>query len=132
MSMEGILANIYMHNVLTLWYKFIITKECKGDNFLIVYADDFVAGFQYKWEAENYYKLLKERMEKFGLQLEESKSRLLQSGAYIARAKQKSGESTRLETFDWHCQRYMAYNYEINLYIIWKYVKMKEVKLKGE
>lgn len=34
-----ILANIYMHNVLTLWYKFIITKECKGDNFLIVYAD---------------------------------------------------------------------------------------------
>lgn len=95
-----ILANIYMHNVLTLWYKFIITKECKGDNFLIVYADDFVAGFQYKWEAENYYKLLKERMEKFGLQLEESKSRLLQSGAYIARAKQKSGESTRLETFD--------------------------------
>ena len=25
-----------------------------------------------------------------------------------------------------------AYNYEINLYIIWKYVKMKEIKLKGE
>ena len=95
-----VLANIYMHNVLTLLYKFIITKECKGDNFLIVYEDDFVAGFQYKWEAENYYKLLKERMEKFGLQLEESKSRLLQSGAYIARAKQKRGESTRLETFD--------------------------------
>ena len=95
-----ILANIYMHNVLTLWYKFIITKECKGDNFLIVYADDFVAGFQYKWEAENYYKLLKERMEKFGLQLEDSKSRLLQSGAYIARARQKNGESTRLQTFD--------------------------------
>ena len=38
-----ILANIYMHNVLTLWYKFIITKECKGDNFLIVYADDFLS-----------------------------------------------------------------------------------------
>ena len=85
-----ILANIYMHNVLTLWYKFIITKECKGDNFLIVYADDFVAGFQYKWEAENYYKLLKERMEKFGLQLEDSKSRLLQSGAYIARQSKRA------------------------------------------
>lgn len=35
-----ILANIYMHNVLTLWYKFIIAKESKGENFLIVYADD--------------------------------------------------------------------------------------------
>ena len=55
---------------------------------------------QYKWEAENYYKLLKERMEKFGLQLEDSKSRLLQSGAYIARAKQKIGEYIRLQTFD--------------------------------
>ena len=53
-----------------------------------------------QWEAENYYKLLKERMEKFGLQLEDSKSRLLQSGAYIARAKQKSGECIRLQTFD--------------------------------
>ena len=71
-----ILANIYMHNVLTLWYKFIIAKESGGENFLIVYADDFIAGFQYKWEAEKYYKLLKERMEKFGLELEESKSRM--------------------------------------------------------
>lgn len=50
-----ILANIYMHNVLTLWYKFVIAKESKGENFLIVYADDFIAGFQYKWEAEKYY-----------------------------------------------------------------------------
>jgi len=48
-----ILANIYMHNVLTLWYKFVIAKESRGENFLIVYADDFIAGFQYKWEAED-------------------------------------------------------------------------------
>ena len=95
-----ILANIYMHNVLTMWYKFIIAKECKGENFLIVYADDFIAGFQYKWEAERYYQLLKERMGKFGLELEESKSRMLESGAYLARYKQKRGESTRLGTFD--------------------------------
>lgn len=95
-----ILANIYMHNVLTLWYKFVIAKESKGENFLIVYADDFVTGFQYKWGAEKYYKLLKERMEKFGLELEESKSRMLESGGYLAKSKQKRGETTRLETFD--------------------------------
>lgn len=57
-----ILANIYMHNVLTLWYTFLIAKKTQGDNFLVVYADDFIAGFQYKWEAENYYTELKERM----------------------------------------------------------------------
>ena len=67
---------------------------------MIVYADDFIAGFQYKWEAEKYYGLLKERMEKFGLELEESKSRMLESGGYPAKSKQKRGESTRLETFD--------------------------------
>ena len=89
-----------MHNVLTLWYKFITAKESRGENFLIVYADDFIAGFQYKWEAEKYYKLLKERMEKFGLELEESRSRMLESGGYPAKSKQKRGESTRLETFD--------------------------------
>ena len=98
--MSPMLANIYMHHVLTLWFKHVVKKEMQGECFLVNFADDFVAGFQYKSEAERYYKELKERMEKFGLQLEESKSRLLQSGAYIARAKQKSGESTRLETFD--------------------------------
>ena len=98
--MSPMLANIYMHNVLTLWFKLVVQREMQGECFLVNFADDFVAGFQYKWEAENYYKLLKERMGKFGLQLEDSKSRLLQSGAYIARAKQKSGECIRLQTFD--------------------------------
>ncbi|WP_341457734.1 reverse transcriptase domain-containing protein [Haloimpatiens massiliensis] len=51
--MSPIIANIYMHNVLILWYKIILSKEIKGDSFLVVYADDFIAGFQYKWEAEN-------------------------------------------------------------------------------
>ena len=98
--MSPMLANIYMHHVLTLWFKLVVQREMQGECFLVNFADDFVAGFQYKWEAENYYKLLKERMGKFGLQLEDSKSRLLQSGAYIARAKQKSGECIRLQTFD--------------------------------
>lgn len=50
-----ILANIYMHSVLTLWYKFIIAKESKGENFLIVYANDFIARFQYKLGAKIYH-----------------------------------------------------------------------------
>ena len=77
-----VLANIYMHFVLVLWYKEIVQKRAKGDTFLVVYADDFIAGFQYKYEAEAYYEALKERMSKFGLELEESKSRLLEFGRY--------------------------------------------------
>ena len=46
--MSPMLANIYMHNVLTLWFKFVVKKTLKGDCFLVNFADDFVAGFQYK------------------------------------------------------------------------------------
>ena len=94
-----IIANIYMHNVLMLWYKFIITKETKGDSFLTVYADDFIAGFQYKWEAEKYYDELKKRMGKFNLELEDSKSRLLEFGKFAESNRKARGEG-KPETFD--------------------------------
>ena len=95
-----VLANIYMHNVLTLWFQYIMAKECKGECFLVVYADDFIAGFQYPWEAERFYEQLRSRMVKFGLELEENKSRIVESGRYLASLKAKRGESTRLGTFD--------------------------------
>lgn len=95
-----VLANIYMHNVLTLWFQYIIAKECKGECSLVVYADDFIAGFQYPWEAERFYEQLRSRMAKFGLELEENKSRIVESGRYLASLKAKRGESTRLGTFD--------------------------------
>ncbi len=34
----------------------------KGFCILVMYADDFVACFQYKWEAEQFYEQLKKRM----------------------------------------------------------------------
>ena len=94
-----ILANIYMHNVLTLWYKFVITGRTTGHSFLAVYADDFIAGFQHKEDAESYYALLKERLRKFNLELEESKSRLIEFGRYAeSNSKRKYGRKP--ETFD--------------------------------
>jgi RNA-directed DNA polymerase len=77
-----VLANIYMHFVLVLWYKEVIEKRVEGNTFLVVYADDFIAGFQYQREAEAYYGALKERMSKFGLELESSKSKIIKFGKY--------------------------------------------------
>ena len=94
-----ILANIYMHNVLTLWYKFVIKNKAEGNSFLAVYADDFIAGFQYKEDAERYYALLKERLKKFNLELEENKSRMIEFGKYAeVNSKRKYGRKP--ETFD--------------------------------
>ena len=94
-----ILANIYMHNVLTLWYKFVVKNKAEGNSFLAVYADDFIAGFQYKEDAERYYALLKERLKKFNLEPEENKSRMIEFGQYAeVNSKRKYGRKP--ETFD--------------------------------
>ena len=97
--MSPMLANIYMHHVLTLWFKHVVKKEMQGECFLVNFADDFVAGFQYKSEAERYYKELKERMEKFGLELESSKSRLIEFGRFAEQNCRAKGEH-KPETFD--------------------------------
>ena len=57
-------------------------KGTEGKCFLAVYADDFIAGFQHKSDAERYYAALKERLGKFNLELEESKSRLIEFGRF--------------------------------------------------
>lgn len=95
-----VLANIYMHNVLALWFKFVVLKEISGKSFLTMYADDFIAGFQYKADAEKYYALLKERLRKFNLELEESKSRLIEFGRFAESNCKRRGDR-KPETFDY-------------------------------
>lgn len=75
-----ILANVYLHYVLDLWFEKEIKIKCKGRAFLIRYADDFVCCFQYKSEAEKFYKALKERVKKFDLELTEDKSKIIPFG----------------------------------------------------
>jgi Reverse transcriptase (RNA-dependent DNA polymerase). len=45
-----ILANIYMHYVLVLWFYKIVKPQFKGNSDIVIYADDFVCCFQYKKE----------------------------------------------------------------------------------
>ena len=98
-NISPILANIYMHHVLVLWYKAYFERRGRGNSFLVVYADDFIAGFEEKTEAERYYQALKERLEKYGLELEMSKSRLLEFGRYAKERRKRRGEG-KPETFD--------------------------------
>ena len=72
-----ILANIYLHYVLDLWFEKYIKLKCKGKAYLVRYADDFVCCFTLKEEAEMFYEEVKERLEKFDLKLEENKSRII-------------------------------------------------------
>ncbi len=84
---------------LALWYRFAIKENFKGANFLVVYGDDFIAGFELESEAKQYYELLKERMNCFNLELEESKSRLIAFSKWICVDSERKG-LPKPETFD--------------------------------
>lgn len=94
-----ILANIYMHYVLVLWFYKVVKPQFKGFCEIVVYADDFVCCFQYKNEAEQFYEMIKERFGRCGLKLEESKSRLLEFGRFAEANRIRRGEG-KPETFD--------------------------------
>ena len=83
-----ILANVYLHYVLDLWFKIKIQQESKGEAYLIRYADDFVACFEREEEAREYYEKLKERLKKFGLELAEEKSKIIKFGKRAGNSKE--------------------------------------------
>jgi len=72
-----VLANIYLHYSLDLWFEKVFRKTCQGDAFLVRYADDFVAGFRYRGDAIRFRQAMEERLGKFGLSLAEEKTRVL-------------------------------------------------------
>jgi len=72
-----ILANIYLHHVLDVWFTEVVQAYCKGQALLCRYADDFVCAFQYERDAERFYGVLGQRLEKYGLELSPEKTRLL-------------------------------------------------------
>ncbi len=72
-----VLANIYLHYALDLWFERVVRKECRGDVFMMRFADDFVCAFQNQDDAKRFEKELSERLGKFGLAVAAEKTRTL-------------------------------------------------------
>lgn len=94
-----ILANLYLHHVLDLWVKAWRKKRAHGDVMIVRYADDAVLGFEHREEAERFLEQLRERLQKFGLELHPEKTRLIEFGRYAAERRNKRGEG-KPETFN--------------------------------
>lgn len=94
-----VLANIYLHYILDNWFDVIVQRQCRGQCYLIRYADDFVCCFQNKYEAEVFRQRLEERFAKYGLSLAEEKTKILEFGRFAAENRRRRGEG-KPETFD--------------------------------
>lgn len=94
-----ILANVYLHYVLDIWFEKVVKKKCKGEAYIVRYADDFVCCFQYWDEAEIFYLSLKERLEKFGLKIAENKSKIIEFGRFAEENRNDRGDG-KPDTFD--------------------------------
>lgn len=72
-----LLANIYLHFALDLWFQKVVIPHCRGEACLIRYADDFVCAFEKEEDARRFYEALGERMKKFNLELSAEKTHII-------------------------------------------------------
>jgi group II intron reverse transcriptase/maturase len=73
-----ILANLYLHHALDIWFEEVVKKKCDGEVLMIRYADDFVCAFRFKRDAQNFYEtMLPQRMARYSLELAPDKTRMV-------------------------------------------------------
>jgi hypothetical protein len=87
-----VLANIYLHYVLDLWFEQRFKKSCRGKAYLVRYCDDFIACFQYEDEAHRFRRELGERLAAFDLEVEPSKTAVLRFGTRATKDCHLDGE----------------------------------------
>lgn len=81
-QISPVLANVYLHYVLDLWFEKAIKPRLQGEAYYVRYADDFLILFQYENEAKHVLSILKERLAKFSLEVAEDKTRILPIGRF--------------------------------------------------
>ncbi len=89
-----LLSNIYLHYVLDLWIRRKIAKEVKGGVYLVRYADDFIIGCTNREDAEKVWEMLTARLKKFGLELSQEKSQLIEFGREAYQRNKGKGRKT--------------------------------------
>jgi len=78
-SVSPLLANVYLHYVFDLWADQWRRRHAHGDVILTRFADDYIAGFQHREDAERFLAALRDRFAKFGLELHAEKTRLMRN-----------------------------------------------------
>lgn len=93
-----VLANIYLHYVYDLWVHRWRRQGADGNVVVVRYADDTVVGFQFRSDAMRFLDELRQRLQKFGLELHPQKTRIIEFGRFAARNRKAQGRG-KPETF---------------------------------
>jgi RNA-directed DNA polymerase len=83
-SVSPLLSNVFLHYVFDLWADQWRRRHARGDVILVRYADDYVAGFEHRQDAERFLADLRGRFAEFGLELHPEKTRLIEFGRFAA------------------------------------------------
>ena len=97
-SVSPLLSNVYLHYVFDLWADQWRRRNARGEVVLVRFADDYVAGFERREDAERFLADLRERFAKFALELHPEKTRLIEFGRFAAPNRARRGER-KPETF---------------------------------
>lgn len=89
-----VLANIFAHYVIDVWFNTVVKRHCKGRVEMFRYADDLVVCCQYTQDAQRIARAFKRRLEKFKLRMNEEKTKLIYFN------KQDIGGRNKPGTFD--------------------------------
>jgi group II intron reverse transcriptase/maturase len=98
-SVSPLLSNVYLHYAFDLWADQWRRRNARGDVILTRFADDYVAGFEHREDAERFLADLRDRFAQFGLELHPEKTRLIEFGRYAAENRARRGDR-KPETFD--------------------------------
>jgi len=76
-TLSPLLANIYLHHVLDVWFEQVVRPRLRGRASLVRFADDFLIGFEFEDDAQRVMTVLGKRLGKYGLELHPDKTRLV-------------------------------------------------------
>lgn len=96
--LSPILANIFLHYVLDVWFETTVKSHIRGFCDIVRYADDFICVVQYANEAKRIEKALKNRFTKYGLEIHPTKSRTISFGRFEHENSKR--QNRRSNTFD--------------------------------
>lgn len=134
-NISTILANIYLHYTLDLWFGKAVKSQIKGRAYLVRYADDFVLCFEYEEDAQKVYRALPGRLGKAHLSLAEEKTKIIEFGRNAKQNREKIGKG-KPETFDFlgftfYCSKSRNGSYRTKVKSSRKKLNVKNKKIKG-